>query len=174
MSFFSITGTSRERILWPSVQQLPELTVKIQLPDDDQLYPAIQSLQKSKPCRILTMIQRSKENKGPSTNQRKKWSDTWLQKSTCLDRCPAVGGVSIAGEEEVTGLHGTHGPVELKGSYSYELPLLVWFVVCTLTFYFCGWVTHIFSPATMGASTQATSACPCLLILQAAQSGCSL
>ena len=42
----------------------------------------------------------------------------------------------IAGEEEVTFLHGTHGPVELKGSYSYELPLLVWFVVCTLTFYF--------------------------------------
>jgi len=102
----------------------------------------IQSLQKSKPCRILrndTKIKRKQRPRWP-TNQRKKRSDTWLQKSTCLDRCPAVGGVSIAGEEEVTGLHWTHGLVELKGSYSYELSLLDRFVVCRLTFYFCGWV----------------------------------
>ena len=86
-----------------------------------------------------TKIKRKQRPRWP-TNQRKMGPDTWLQKSTCLDRCPAVGGVSIAGEEEVTGLHWTHGLVELKGSYSYELSLLDWFVVCRLTFYFCGWV----------------------------------
>ena len=68
MSFLSIMGT-RERILWSSVQQLSELSVKIQQHDDNQSYPAIQSLQKSKPCRILTMIQRSEENKGPADQQ---------------------------------------------------------------------------------------------------------
>ena len=94
-----------------------------------------------------TKIRRKQRPSWP-TNQRKKGPDTWLQKSTCLDQCPAVGGVSIAGEEEVTGLHWTHGLVELKGSYSYELSLLDRFVVCRLTFYIL-WMGAIFSPSTV-------------------------
>jgi len=53
-------------------------------------------------------------------------------------------GIYIAGEEEVTGFHGRHGPVELKSTYSYELSLVDWVVVCILPFYFCGWVPFFY------------------------------
>ena len=83
------------------------------------------------------MIQRSKENKGPADPQTRERSGHLVTEIDMLGSMPSSRSRrGIAGEEEVTFLHGTHGPVELKGSYSYELPLLVWFVVCTLTFYF--------------------------------------
>jgi len=111
MSYFSITG-DRERIfcsavIW-TVSENPTEWWRWIISCDSE-FTKIKTLPHTYND---TKINRKQRLRLP-TNQRKKGPHTWLQESTCLDRCPAVGGVSIAGEEEVTGLHG---PVELKGS----------------------------------------------------------
>ena len=71
MSFFSITGT-RERILWSSVQQLSVLSVKIQLHDDDQLYPASRVYKNQNLAAYLQWYKDQKKTKAQLTNKPEK------------------------------------------------------------------------------------------------------